>query len=127
MRVLYPSFLVFISFVFILGSFPGVSWAKDLKSQEQIILLNDAAAALEDSDPEISQTLSQWAQELDNKWQDPKSNKDVESIFMDPNKDRLKTRIQLLKTAAKKIENTYPLIAKSLNQMEENLRKAFGT
>jgi len=97
---------------------PGVSQAKAGDDQTQIILLNDSAAALEDSNPELSKSLTKFADEKEKEWEYKNANKDAPPTpDIDKNITLLQERIKLLKAAAFAIQPTYPLIAQGLNKM----------
>ena len=104
--------------------FEGWSYAKSSDDQNQIILLNDSAAALEDSDPELSKKLTNLADDKEKEWEVKSSDKQGASLpVSDQNKFQLQERIKLLKTAALAVQPTYPLIAKSLNNMADDIKK----
>jgi len=98
--------------------------AKGDDDQTQIILLNDTAAALEDSNPELSKEITQIADEKENEWEKKNANKDV---IPDPITDKTKLIIQnhinLLREASFAIKPTYPVIAKSLSQMAKQMNR----
>ena len=56
--------LLLVAFTGILN--PSASQAKGGDKQDQIILLNDSAAALEDSNPGLSKNLTKFADQKDN-------------------------------------------------------------
>ena len=99
--------------VFVLVFDPGVSQAKGGNEQAQIILLNDAAAALEDSNPGLSKSLTKFADKKEKEW---------EHKSADKNTLPLQEQIKLLKAAALAIQPTYPLIAKSLLKMAKDIK-----
>ena len=103
---------------------PGMSQAKGGDEQDQIILLNDSAAALEDSNPGISKSLTQFADEKQKDWEPKNANKNV---LPDPVTDKtianMQERIALLRKAAGLIEPAYPIIAKSLNKMAKDMNR----
>ncbi len=93
--------------VFVLVFNPGVLQAKGGDDQAQIVLLNDSAAALEDSNPGLSISLTKFADE-----------KEKGKIILP-----LQERIKLLKAAALAIQPTYPLIAESLLKMAKDIHR----
>ena len=96
--------------LFVIGAIafnPSVSQAKANDDQTQIILLNDSAAALEDSDPGLSKSLTKLADE-----------KEKGKIILP-----LQEQIKLLKAAALAIGPTYPLIAQALKKMANGINK----
>jgi hypothetical protein len=110
----------------IIGPFafnPGVSLAKSGDEQDQIILLNDSASALEESDPGLSRILTQYADSLEKDWENKNANK-VEPASPAGDKDhkQLQDEIKNLKAAAIAIQPAYPLIAKGLDQMALDLK-----
>jgi len=113
--------LVFI----ILGIFafnPGVSQAKGGDDQAQIILLNDSAAALEDSNPGLSKSLTKFAAEKEKEWEHKNADKNaLPTPVTDKNIPLLQEQIKLLKAAALAIQPAYPLIAKSLLKMANDI------
>ena len=106
-----PKFIL-MAVVFALVFNPGVSQAKANDDQNQIILLNDSAAALEDSNPGLSKSLTKFADEKEKEW---------EHKSADKNPPSLQEQIKLLKAAALAIQPTYPLIAKSLLKMARDI------
>jgi hypothetical protein len=59
---------------------PGISQAAGGNDQDQIILLNDSAAALEDSNPGLSKRITQFADEKEKEWEDKNANKNEAPI-----------------------------------------------
>jgi hypothetical protein len=103
---------------------PGVSQAKVADEQDQIILLNDSAAALEDTDPVLSKSLTTFADEKEKEWEAKNANKaQLPTPITDKYKAQVQDKIRILKAAALAIQPTYPLIAKSLNSMAKDLNK----
>ena len=123
-----PSFQKILLASIVLGIFafnPGASQAKGGDDQDQIILLNDSAAALEDSDPGLSKSLAQFADEKEKEWEYKNAHKDtLPTPITDKNILQLQERIKLLKAAAFAIQPTYPLIAKSLLKMAKDINRA---
>ena len=104
---------------------PGSSQAKDSDDQTQIILLNDSAAALEDSDPELSKSLTQFADEREKEWEAKNANKDeLPTLITDKNIKQVQDQIKLLEAATVAIKPTYPLIAQSLRKMVHDLNRS---
>lgn len=103
---------------------PVVSQAKGGDEQDQIILLNDSAAALEDSDPALSKILTQLADEKEKDWEYKNANKDVlPTPITDKYIKRSQDQIKLLKEAAAAIKPTYPLIAQGLIKMARDINR----
>ena len=122
------SFLVkLFSFLVIIGIIvfnPALSQAKASDDQDQIILLNDSAAALEDSNPELSKKLTQFADEREKEWEYKNANKEVlPTPVTDKYKRQCQQQIKLLKAAAIAIGPTYPLIAQSLKKMAKDINR----
>ena len=114
--------IVFVALGLVIS--PVVSQAKGGDAQAQIILLNDSASALDDSNPNLSKALSQLADDKEKEWEAQNANKDQLPIpITDKYKSDIKDQIILLKAAAQAIEPTYPLIAKSLDKMAKDLNK----
>lgn len=115
------SLLVFIG---VIALNPCASQAKTDDDQARIILLNDSAAALEESDPDLSKSLIQFADEKEKEWEAKQANKDaLPTPVTDKELPQLQYRIKLLKEAAMAIKPTYPLIAKSLYKMAKDLNR----
>jgi hypothetical protein len=107
---------------------PGVSQAKGGDDQDQIILLNDSAAALEDSNPGLSKGLTKFADEKEKEWEDKNANKNgPQRPVTGKNIPPLQYRIKLLRAAALAIAPTYPLIAKGLNKMANDINSKLIT
>jgi hypothetical protein len=101
---------------------PGFSQAKGGNDQYQIILLNDSAAALEDSNPGLSKILAKFADEKEKEWEDKNANKNgPQAPIKEKDSPSLQYRIKFLKAAALAIEPTYPLMAKGLNKMANDI------
>jgi hypothetical protein len=103
---------------------PCASQAKTDDDQTQIILLNDSAAALEDSDPGLSKSLAKFADEKEKEWELKSAGKNVlPTPVTDKNKPQILYQIKLLKEAALAIKPTYPLIAHNLYKMAKDLNR----
>ena len=99
----------------------GPAHAKGADEQAQIILLNDSASALEDSNPGLSRELAQFADEKEKAWE--ASRKDKSTPPLVPTKNALwMARLKLLRDAAHDMEPTYPVMAKSLTKMAANVQ-----
>jgi hypothetical protein len=110
---------ILMAVVFALVFNPGVSQAKANDDQNQIILLNDSAAALEDSNPALSKSLTKFADEKEKEWEDKNANKNgLQKPIIDKN---IQYRIKLLRAAALALSPTYPLIAKGLDKMANDI------
>lgn len=103
--------LVLIWSVVVLCS--SVSLAKGGDERDQIILLNDSAAALEESNPRLAKDLTQFADEKE---------KALE-VKAEVIKKQQTDRIKLLKDSAAILQQTYPVIAKSLIKMANAMEK----
>lgn len=107
---------------FVLAVLASVSWAKEADHRGEIILLNDSAAALEDSNPRMAEELTKFADEkekaLENKNADEPAVSKEEAIKK-PQTDR----IRLLRDSALLIQPTYPQIAKGLIKMADDMDK----
>jgi len=111
-----------LAVVFVLVFNPGVSQAKAGDDQIQIILLNDSAAALEDSNPGLSKSLTKFADEKEKEWEYKNANKGAPPTpVTDKNSKQLQERIKLLKAAALAIQSIYPLIAQGLIKMAKDI------
>ena len=123
-----PSFQKILLASIVLGIFafnPGASQAKGGDDQDQIILLNDSAAALEDSNPGLSKILTQFADEKEKEWEGKNADKNgFQKPIIDKN---IQYRIKLLRAAALAIAPTYPLIAKGLNKMANDINSKLMT
>ena len=114
-----------IAIVFALVFNLSVSQAKGGDDQDQIILLNDSAAALEDSNPGLSKSLTQFADEKEKEWEHKNADKNaLPTPVTDKNIPLLQEQIKLLKAAALAIQPAYPLIAKSLLKMAKDINRA---
>lgn len=100
-----------------------VLYAKASGDQDQIILLNDSAAAIEDSNPELSKSLTVFANQKEKEWEANKAaNKDaLPSPVTYKEIPKMKKQIRILKEAAIEMQNDYPLIAKGLNKMAKDI------
>ena len=107
------------------GLWPSMSMAKGGDEQEQIIALNDSAAALEDLDPKLSKELTEFADERELDWEAKNANKDLPPApSAEEDKKLQEYRVQLLKKAAVEIKPNYPLIAKTLERMSKDISNA---
>lgn len=113
-----------LSFIGAFIFYPETSQAKANDDQNEIILLNDSAAALEDSNPDISKSLTKFANEKEKEWEAENANKDyVPAPVTDKNIEQFQDQIKLLKAAALIIQPTYPLIAQSLFKMAKEINR----
>ena len=120
--------LILMAVVFALVFNPGISQAKGGDDQNQIILLNDSAAALEDSNPGLSKSLTKFADEKEKEWEDKNANKKgPQRPITDKNIPQWQYRIKLLKAAALALQPTYPLIAQGLNKMANDINSKLMT
>ena len=119
---LFQKVLTNIFIVFVIIFYPGHVQAKDGDEQSQIILLNDAASALEDINPGFSKSLTKLADDKEKEWNAKNSNKNVPSNSLaDKNNTKSQEQIELLKAAALAIQPTYPLIAEGLDKMAKDM------
>jgi hypothetical protein len=117
----YSSLLVFIAAV---AFNPCASQAKTDDDQTQIILLNDSAAALEDSDPDLSKAIAQFADEKEKEWEYRSANKNAPPTpVIAKDIPQLQYRIKILTAAAIAIKPAYPLIAHNLYKMAQDLNR----
>jgi len=93
---------------------PCASQAKADDDQSQVILLNDSAAALEDSDPALSKSLAAFADQKEMV---------LEHKSADINLNSLQDRIKVLNEAALKLKSDYPSISKGLYKMAKGLNR----
>ena len=114
---------------------PVMAQAKGGDEQDQIILLNDSAAAIEDSDPDLSKSLTKFADEKEIDWENKNANKDVlptpvtdEQLRVSVNTTKYiklsQDRIKILEEAAVAIKPTYPLIAQGLRKMAHDINRS---
>ena len=114
--------LTIIFSIFIL--FPVNVNAKASNDQAQIILLNDSASALEDTNLDLSKRLTQLADEKEKQWEYLNENKAIVVSDNTPkDKAKLQDQLNLLNDSAKAVEGTYPLLAKALIKMAQDTRK----
>ena len=110
--------------IMVFGFNQGLSQAKDSDDQNQIIILNDSAAALEDSHPGLSKILAKFAEEKEKEWEDKNAgNNASQTTGNHKNIGQLQYRIKFYKEAAQAIQLDYPLIAKSLNKMAKDINR----
>jgi hypothetical protein len=120
--------LMMLVVVFAAAFGPGASQAKGGNDQNQIILLNDAAAALEDSNPGLSKSLFEFADEKEKVWEDKNADKnELPTPVTGKNIRQFQERIKHLKAAALAVQPAYPLIAKGLNKMADDISRAIDT
>jgi len=118
----YQKLLSVLMVIMLITFDQGFSQTKGSAEQDQIILLNDSAAALEDSDPDLSKSLTVFADEKEKEWEDSNANKDqIPAPITDKEIPKIEGQIKLLKAAALAIEPSYPLIAKGLNKMAKDM------
>jgi len=115
------SFLVkSFSLIFLLSA--TVGFAKTDNDQNEIILLNDLAAALEDSNPQLSKNLSEFAEEREKQWDDRTAHPIDPSAALSPEEIvQIRQQLKLLNEALPQIKSTYPLIALGLKRMIKEL------
>lgn len=109
-------------FIFVL--FASVSLAKGGDQRGQIILLNDSAAALDDSNPKMAEELAQFANEKEKELEAKNAGQDeLPAPQEEVIKKRQTDRIKLLRDSAAIIQPAYPLIAKGLIKMADEMIK----
>jgi hypothetical protein len=117
--------LMLLMAVVVIGLSQGLSRAKDSDDQNQIILLNDSASALSDSNPGLSRTLAKFAEDKEKEWEDKNAgNIGSQTTGNKNNIGQLQYRIKLYKQAALALQPDYPLIAKGLNKMANDINKS---
>lgn len=122
-----------IMVLFIIGVllFPSVSWPKEADQRGEIILLNDSAVALGDSNPRMAEALTQFADEKEKALEDKNAGKDDLPLLKEEVIKKQQTdRIKLLRDSAAILQATYPEIAKGLikmaGPMPEAVQDGFG-
>ncbi len=121
--IIKPSMTIMLIAALIVLS-PCISYSKETDEQGQIILLNDSASAVEESDPALSKELSHLADKLEKDWEYRNANKNVPPAPVpDKHSKEFQDQINALKAASKDIADAYPLIAKGLDQMVLDLNK----
>jgi hypothetical protein len=98
---------------------------KPANQQDEIILLNDCASAVEDADPVLSKILTAMADTKEKEWEAGNADKEYKPPAVSP-KDipALEKQIEALKTAAYEIKPVYPVIAANLKKIiKETQRK----
>ena len=105
--------------------FSSASWAKVPDERGQVILLNDSAAALEESNPRMAKDLTQFADEKENALENNNDGQDAPSA---PGEEEVKkqqsARIKLLRNSAAILQQLYPEIAKNLVAMADDMAKS---
>lgn len=114
---------IFITLLLVLGLLSAAAQAKGGRQQDQIILLNDAASAVEDSYPQLSKRLAQYAAQEEKEWeaQNVKGTPKPAAPMTAKAKAEEQGEIKNIKEAARDIAGTYPLIAKALDRMADDL------
>ncbi len=110
---LVRSFSLFV-FLGAIALNPCASQAKADDDQSQIILLNDSAAALEDSNPGLSKSLAEYADQKEMV---------LEHKSADINLNSLQSRIKVLNDAALALKTDYPSISRNLYKMAKGLNR----
>jgi len=105
--------------------FSSMSWAKEATDQDRIILINDAASALEESDPALSKKLARFADDREKEWDYNNAHKDAPLPTI-TDKKILAGELKLLNAAAVDMQPAYPLIAQGLGQMIKERVKIVG-
>ena len=107
--------------------FPSVSWPKEADQRGQIILLNDSAALLEDSNSRMAEDLTQFANEKEKAVEHKNVPQDEAPVLKEEVIKKQQTdRIKLLRDSAAMLQATYPEIAKGLIKMAEGMIKGEG-
>ena len=122
-KVFVPA--VFLILIAIANIVPSFAEAKGGDEQSQIILLNDSASALEDSDPILSKKLSVLADLKQKQWEYHNSHKDAPpDIITDKERLVFREEIKVLTSAAGIIQPTYPSIARDLTRMIKDIKRS---
>ncbi len=102
----------------------SVSFAKPGDETAQIILLYDSAAALQESNPELSTILTKFANEEEKKLEDKNAGKREQvGLKEEERKKHHEDHIKLLRDSATVLQQFYPEIAKRLAQMADDITK----
>ncbi len=109
--------------------FHGTAQSKGGDAQTQIILLNDSAAALEDTNPVLSKGLTQFADEKQKDWEDQNANKTqpLPTPLTDQRIKQLQDQVKLLKAAAHAVQSVYPLIFTNLIKMAKEIERTIDS
>ncbi len=102
----------------------SVSLAKGGDEVAQIVILNDSAAALEESNPKLAKSLTEFADQKEKELEDIKSgNQEQIDLSEQDIKKRHEDHIKLLNSSAAALQPTYPEIAKGLSKMADDITK----
>ncbi len=102
----------------------SLSFAKPGDETSQIILLNDSAAALQESNPELSTGLTKFANEKEKELEDKNTGKqEPVGLKEEEIKKHDEDHIKLLRDSAAVLRQFYPEIAKRLVQMADDMTK----
>jgi len=97
---------------------PSVSWPKEADDRGQIILLNDSAVVLEDSNPQMAKDLVQFADEKEKALEVKNTGQDEPAALPAEVVGKQQTdRAKLLRDSAAILQAAYPEIAKGLMKM----------
>jgi hypothetical protein len=101
---------------------PAIVFAKPANEQDEVILLNDSAEAVAETDPALSKSLTQWASKKEKEWEYENANKNASPPPITA-KDlpELRDEIKLLEKTVLLIKPVYPLIAQGLIKMEKEI------
>ncbi len=102
----------------------SVSFANEAQDQAKIAVLNDAAAALVKSNPELSQSLTKFAlQEATEKEEKSEGKKEAEGAKEEGIHKGYAEHIKLLRDSAAALKQSHPQLALSLLQMADRSEK----
>ena len=96
-------------------------FAKDMHGQKKIKLLNDAATALQSSNPDLAAKLTAYANEEANEKDEGK--KEMEGVAEADKKTQQVEHIKLLRDAAEALKATKPKLAARLTKMANRHEK----
>ena len=105
---------------------PGLILAKNSDGQYQIILLNDAASALEEQNPALSKSLTRAADQKEKEWEIKNASKGTALVAPLTKKDlpQLQSQLEIFTRAALAVKSDYPLIASGLEKMVKDLKRS---
>ncbi len=102
----------------------SISFAAKDKEKDQIKVLNDAAAALKESNPDLSADLTKYANEEAKEMGGKKGEKkELEGKKEEAMEKEHKGHIKLLRDSAAALEKSHPELAESLTQMADRSTK----
>jgi len=122
MKSLRNAFVIFLAVVSV-GSFAGVSFAHEEHHEAFVKLLNDSAAALQSSHPDLAAGLTKFSNEEANEKEEKGEKKELEGKEEDEMHEHRAAHLKLLRDSAAALKASHPDLAADLTKKADRNEK----